>query len=96
MSNPTSEAIESAKTAVKELAAACGQKPSAHDYQVMLAALTAATPFIAAQAKAEAWDEGAEALTDHWASAQYSPNANGPADPPGNPYRAATIEGKSE
>lgn len=37
--------------------------------------------------KADAWDEGAEAATEHYAAHAYDPNGNGPADPPSNPYR---------
>ena len=59
------------------------------------AALTAAAPFMAAQAKGEAWDEGFSA---GWAEAK-DPGAFvndvWDAETP-NPYNAATIEGKSE
>jgi hypothetical protein len=39
--------------------------------------------------KADGWDEGAEEATEHWAATAYSPNSNGPSDPPRNPYREA-------
>lgn len=38
-------------------------------------------------AKADAWDEGVEEATEHWTQTAYNPNANGPVDPPRNPYR---------
>lgn len=106
MTTPTSEAIEAAAQAMYEdfrLAynGRFGNTPSwdnlgTSEQDEWRRHARVAAPFMAAQAKAEAWDEGAEALTDHWANTQYSPNANGPTDPPANPYRAATIEGKSE
>jgi hypothetical protein len=44
----------------------------------------------AEQARAEAWDEGAEATAEWaWAWGSSPPGPNGPIDPPTNPYRAA-------
>lgn len=89
MNIPT-EAIEAAARAI----AGAQNVPFAGRKQLLLAraALTAAAPFIAAQAKAAAWDEGHIA---GWNDADIDAT-NGGAKKTGNPYRADQLEGEAK
>ena len=88
------EAKELAREAVRKLMAGVGTRATAHDYQVMLTALTAATPSIQAQVLREAAD-AVEAIDPAWDSALYVDGAYHPL-PDWLRARANSIEGKSE